>query len=124
MDSVLPILNFFLLAVIVVLLLILVRKASQTNAVLVSRLEAFEKAQERTERTLREEVANNRDELSKSAREQLQELTEAFKTLGDSAIQRMTDFASLQQRQLEAFSDRLNSFARANNEQLEGQRTP
>ncbi len=123
MDSVLPILNSILLIAAVILLLILVRKTSHTNAVLTSRLEAFEKAQERTERAVREEVANNRDELGKSAREQRQELTESFKTLGDSAIQRMTEFAGLQQKQLEAFSDRLSSFARANSEQLDGLRT-
>ena len=39
-----------------------------------------------TERAVREEVAQSRDELGKAAREQRQELTEAFKTFGDSVV--------------------------------------
>jgi DNA recombination protein RmuC len=124
MDSVLSILNLALLVAVVIILLILARKAARTDAsVLASHFEAFEKAQERTERAVREEVADNREELGKSAREQRLELTESLKTLGDSAIQRMTEFAGLQQKQLEAFSDRLSSFARVNSEQLDGLRT-
>ncbi|MGZ3614795.1 MAG: hypothetical protein ACXU9X_12975 [Thermodesulfobacteriota bacterium] len=56
-----------LLLTAVVLLLTLLRKASQTNAaVLASRLDSFEKAQERIERAVREEVAQSRDELRPS----------------------------------------------------------
>jgi DNA recombination protein RmuC len=73
----------------------LLKKASQTNTVvLASRLDSFEKTQERIERAVREEVAQSRDELGKAAREQRQELTEAFKTFGDSVVQRMMDVAS------------------------------
>jgi len=112
-----------LLLAAVVLLLMLLRKSSQTNAaVLASRLDSFEKTQERIERAVREEVAQSRDELSKAAREQRQELTEAFKTFGDSVVQRMMDVASLQKGQLEAFSSQLGSFAKASGERLDGVR--
>ena len=99
---------FVLLLASVALLLMLLRKSPQADdTVLASRLDAFEKAQERTERAVREEVAQSRDELGKAAREQRQELTEAFKTFGDSVVQRMMDVASMQKGQLDAFSDQL-----------------
>jgi DNA recombination protein RmuC len=117
------ILNLALLAAAVIVLLILLKRSSQADApMLASRLDAFEKAQERIERAVREEVAQSRDELGKAAREQRQELTEAFKTFGDSVVQRMTDVANMQKGQLDAFSDQLASFAKASGERLDGVR--
>jgi DNA recombination protein RmuC len=112
-----------LLVAAVALLLMLLRKASEPAAAgLAIRLGAFEKAQERIERAVREEVAQNRHELGKTAREQRQELTEAFKTFGDSVVRRMMDVASMQKGQFEAFSDHLGSFAKASGERLDGVR--
>lgn len=112
-----------LLLAVVALLLVLLRKSSQADAsILSSRLDAFEKAQERTEHTVREEVAQNREELGRTAKEQRQELNEAFKTLGDTVAQRMADVAGIQKGQLEAFSGQLASFAQASGEKLDGVR--
>jgi len=112
-----------LLVATVALLLMLLKKASQAGtSVLASRLDAFEKAQERTERAVREEGAQSRDEQGKAAREQRQELTEAFKTFGDSVVQRMMDVASMQKGQLDAFSGQLTTFAKASGERLDGVR--
>ena len=123
MTIILLILTVVLLVAVVALLAMLLRKASQSNVSgLASRLDAFEKAQERTERAVREEVAQSRDELGKAAREQRQELTEAFKTFGDSVVQRMMDVASVQKGQLDAFSGQLGSFAKASGERLDGVR--
>ena len=121
MTDILLILAVVLLIAAVVLLLILVRKASRVD-LLASRLDAFEKAQERTERAVREEVAQSRDELGKAAREQRQELTEAFKIFGESVVQRMMDVAGMQKGQLDAFSSQLASFAMASGERLDGVR--
>jgi len=123
-TDILLIVTLILLVAAVALLLMLLRKASQADAlVLASRLDAFEKAQERTERAVREEVSQSRDELGKAAREQRQELTEAFKTFGDSVVQRMMDVANMQKGQLDAFSGQLGSFAKASGERLDGVRT-
>ena len=121
MTDILLIVAVVLLIAAVGLLLMLLRKPSQVD-VLASRLDAFEKAQERTERAVREEVAQSRDELGKAAREQRQELTEAFKIFGDSVVQRMMDVASMQKGQLDAFSSQLASFAKASGERLDGVR--
>ena len=124
MTDILLFLASALLVGVVIGLFVVVRRSSQSDVrVLASRLDAFEKAQERTERAVREEMAQSRDELGKAAREQRQELTEAFKTFGDSVVQRMTDVASMQKGQLDAFSGQLASFAKASGERLDGIRT-
>ncbi len=122
MTNVLLILTVVLLVAGVVLLFMLLRRTSHTDPVVASRLDAFEKAQERIERAVREEVALSRDELGRAARDQRQELTDAFKTFGDSVVQRMTDVANTQQERLEAFSDHLSAFAKASGERLDGVR--
>ena len=123
MSDVLLIVTLILLGVAVVLLLTLLRKSSQADvSILGPRLDAFEKAQERTERAVREEVAQSRDELSKAAREQRQEITEAFKAFGDSVVQRMMDAANMQRGRLDDFAGQLGSFAKASGERLDGVR--
>jgi DNA recombination protein RmuC len=122
-TDILLLVGIVLLLIVVVLLIILLRRSSQSaSSVLSSRLDAFEKAQERTEHTVREEVAQNRGELSKTAREQRQELTEAFKIFGDSVIKRMMDVANMQKGQLDAFSTQLATFAKASGERLDAVR--
>jgi DNA recombination protein RmuC len=84
MTDILMILTVVLVIVSVLILLILLRKASQADAVNpAARLDAIEKAQERTEHAVREEVARSRNELSHAAREQRQELAQSLKTFGD-----------------------------------------
>jgi len=122
-TDILLIVNLVFLVVTVVLLIILFRKAAQSDtSLLVPRLDGFEKAQERTERAVREEVAQSRDEQGKAAREQRQELTEAFKTFGDSVVQRMLDVSNIQKGQLDVFSGQLASFAKSNGEKLDAVR--
>ena len=117
------IVTLVLLVVVVALLLLLLVKISKAgNPMLDSRLDAFEKAQERTERAVREEVAKSREELGKAAREQRQELTEAFKVFGDTSGKRMMEAASVQKAQLDAFSSQLAAFTKASVERLDGVR--
>jgi DNA recombination protein RmuC len=71
---------------------------------------------------VKEEIALNRGELGKAASEQRQELSAAFKTLGDSVGQRINDVASLQKAQLEAFAAQLTAFANTISEKLDGSR--
>jgi DNA recombination protein RmuC len=122
-TEILSIVNVIAMCAVAVLLLLMLRKTSNTGSpALDSRLNAFEKAQERTERAVREEVAKNRDELNKTAREQRQELTEAFKGFGDSVVKRMLEVATMQKGQLEIFSGQLGSFSQVSGEKLDGAR--
>lgn len=112
-----------LLLVILVLLIVLVRGSGRTDApALSARLDVLQSIQERAEQTLRGEMAQNRDEWNKTAREQRQELTEAFKAFGDSVAQRMGDVAATQKGQLETFSSHLASFATASGERQDRMR--
>ncbi len=123
MTNILLILTIILLFIVVAILLMLLKKSSQTDAsVLTSRLDVFEKTQERTERAVREEVAQSRNEMSKAAREQRQELIDALKTFGDSVIKQMMDVASMQKGQLDVFSNQLATFAKASGERLDAVR--
>jgi DNA recombination protein RmuC len=117
---ILLIVTIVLLVATVALLLLLLKKASQDNiATLPSRLEAFERAQERSERAVREEVTRNRDEQGRAAKEQRQELNEAFKTFGDSATQRMGELANAQTAKLETMSSLIAKLSDSNEKKLE-----
>src|SRR3954451_3501601 len=117
MTEIQPLVTLLLLITAVVLLIVLLWKAPPSDvSSLPSRFDAFEKGQERTERTVREEVAQSRDELGKAGRDQRQELTEAFKTFGDSVVQLMMNVASIQKAQVDAFSENLASFAKESGE--------
>jgi DNA recombination protein RmuC len=112
-----------LLAVVVVLMLVLLGKVTRSDpAALFTRLDAFDKMQERTEHAVRDEVARSREESGKTAREQRLELTESFKTFGDSVVQRMMEAAVTQRGQLDAFSEQLAAFAKASGERLDAVR--
>ncbi|XUX00010.1 MAG: DNA recombination protein RmuC [Dehalogenimonas sp.] len=124
MTDILLILILTLLVISTIFLVILLAKTNKTgNGALAPRLEVFEKSLERTERAVREEATQNREEQNKAAREQRQELMEAFKSFGDSVIQRMTDVANVQKVQLDAFSGQLTTFAKASGERLDAVRT-
>jgi DNA recombination protein RmuC len=112
-----------LVAVLLFLFLILKKVSPQIDgSVLLSRLDAFEKGQVRTESMIREEMAKGREELSRTAREQRQELTAAFATLGDSVVQRMKDVAGVQKVQLETMSTVIGRLADSNEKKLEALR--
>ncbi|MBF0563689.1 MAG: DNA recombination protein RmuC [Nitrospirae bacterium] len=101
----------------------ILRKVSHVDApALFSRLDAFEKAQERSERMVRDEVALSRNELGKAAQAQRQELSESFKTFGDSVMRTMVEVANLQKVQLDDFSAKLTAFAKMSGERLDGVR--
>ncbi len=110
----------FLLVAVIIILIILLKKSPEAGLpMLTSHFDAFDKAQERVERVIREEVAQNRDELGKAAKEQRQELTEAFKTFGNSVIQRIVDVAGIQKAQLEAMSTAIEKLSESNEKKLE-----
>jgi DNA recombination protein RmuC len=123
LTDILMILAIVLLLVVAALLLMLLKKASKAAELeIASRFDVFEKTQERTERAVREEISQSRDELSKSAREQRQELTGIFKTFGDSVIQRILDAANMQKDQLEAMSSAIWKLSDSNERKLESVR--
>lgn len=75
---------------VVVLLLVILRKVFQTDSsLIVTRLDAFEKTQERTETAVKEEAAQSRDEMGKAAREQRQELASQLASFAKASGERL-----------------------------------
>lgn len=124
MTDILLFLALALLVIIAVLVVMLLKKSAPVDsaAVISARLDSFEKAQERTERVVREEIAQSRDESGKAGREQRQELMEAFKTFGTAVAQRISDGVNTQKGQLDTFSAQLAAFAKASSQQLDAGR--
>ena len=119
-----------LLCIILLLLLALLRKLDQQMKLaqsdaftLLSRFDQSDKAQERTERAMREEIATNREEYGAAAREQRREQSEALKQFGDSMAVRIMDIASLQKMQLDTFSNQLDAFVKGNSAEMLAVRT-
>ncbi len=113
-----------LLGVTVALLVALLRrKGGAEGAALEARLEGFERAQERMERTVKEEAGRGREEMARGAREQRAELAEAFERLGEAMGQRAAEGAAAQEKRLREFSEQLTAFAKASGERLDALRT-
>jgi len=69
-------------------------------APLTSRIEGVERAQERAERGLREEIARGREDASREAREFRQEVRDSLKNTGDSLVQSVTLMSANQSAEL------------------------
>lgn len=80
---------------------------------------SIEKNQERLERSVKEEIANNRQEAGISARQGREEFSGALKTFTDTFLSRMTEIAILQKNQLDAFAQQLSVLTRMNEQKLD-----
>lgn len=107
------------LAVLGCLVVLLTRKSGSDISQLDERLGGIEKAQERTERTFREDLARGREESAASAREDRQELQSAFKALWDSMHKQMASMAELQRNHLEGLTNQLTALTQSNEQKLE-----
>ncbi len=106
-------------AILVILRSIRARPAQDEAGVLLPRLEAFERAIERIERSVREEIISNREESSRLLREQRQEMASSFAVLGESLAQRAAEARHAQSAQLEAFASQVGALTRSSGEKLD-----
>ena len=84
MTEILLYVNLALLVIAVTLLLVSRKASPLDTATLLTRLDSLERSQERTERAIREEVAQSRGEMGRASREQRQELSRAMGLLSDA----------------------------------------
>jgi DNA recombination protein RmuC len=111
-DTFLILLTALNIGILILLVLLLLRGPGNKIAQLESRLDAI---QERTEKVLRDEIARNRDETAKSAKD----LRDEMGNFKDSLINSMTNIAGLQKNQLDTFSENLNKLTMSNENRLE-----
>ena len=115
MTEVFVILATLLSAAAVVLLVVLLKKSgSASRDVELARMESLERAIERSERGLRDELARLREELLQQSREGREEQNTALRGFGDSMLRRMTEIAGLQKGQLDTFAEQLATLTRMN----------
>ena len=121
MDLYLQIANLIILLILVVLLV--KQKAPQTDSSLNTlKFDSFEKALVDTERTVKEEIAQSREEFGRLAGEQRQELSTSFITLSETVVQRITENSDRQKEQLKNFSEQLITFADKSGMRLDAHR--
>jgi DNA recombination protein RmuC len=90
-----------LLLVCAALLVVLLRRAGGADgAVLDARLATVTQAQERAERTLREELARSREEASREGNQLRGEVAGSVKSMGDTVFQHLGTLSTAQQEQL------------------------
>jgi DNA recombination protein RmuC len=107
------------LATLVMLVLLLLRRKDPVTLALDAQFEGLEKANERTERGVREELSRNREESAGSGRQLREEVGKLLNTLGHQVLSRMGDSAQLQKGQLESFAGNLKTLTELNVKQLE-----
>jgi DNA recombination protein RmuC len=96
------------LNVVIIILLILILVRGKSGRPGQDLLQAVERGQEKLERSVRLEIAENRQENSTTQRQ-----------FSDSVLARMSDIASLQTRQLEAFAKQLMTLTQSNDQKLD-----
>jgi len=101
MDIIAPVILIILL-IITVLQLWQLRRSSVDWTPLVGKLDALRDAQERTDRSLRDELARSRAETQSHSQQERSELAGSLTSFGDSVQTRMTDIAKMQNDQIES----------------------
>ena len=104
----------FLLLVVGLLAVLLARPPGPDLGPIQQTLLTAEKSYERTERTVCDEIARSREEMTGGLRQSRQELAGSVKAFNDSVIKGMTGMAETQQRQLEAVTGQLSRLTESN----------
>ena len=118
-QALLYILILLALANISLLLFLLARTYRTGQADAGGRFDALERAQERFERSLREEIARNREESATADKEARQEITSSFRSFTDAVLRRLAESAEGEKRQLDIFSGQLKTLTDHNIQKLD-----
>jgi DNA recombination protein RmuC len=123
MLDVLPVISLLLIAGAVVLLSMLLKRSPDAKLLqLENQLSSLEKTQERTERTLKEEIATNREETTVNSKQLREEVGNSLKSFNDSLLTQMTRISELQEGRFKTFSSQLADLTQTNEQKLEKMR--
>ena len=126
METMLAVGIVVLVAAVLIVQVLVLRKKTSPPLDLVplnARTEAIERAQERTERGLREEIGRNREEASRDANDLRQSIQAALATFSSGIRDEIGAMSSAQKAQLEVFGAQLGELNRAVDERLGSLRT-
>ncbi len=106
------------LLLIAALIVVLLRRGTG-DALIAACLENLERGQERSERTLREEIAKNREESGTHARQLREEVNASLKGMNDTVVKSLGGISEIQQNRLEAFSNHLGKLTESIEKKLD-----
>lgn len=119
----LSIILLVLVAGAVTMLVLLLKRSPNTKLLqFENQLSSLEKNQERTERTLKEEIAKNREETTSNSKQLREEVSHSLKSLNDSLLKQMTGISELQEGRFNTFSSQLANLTQTNEQKLEKMR--
>jgi DNA recombination protein RmuC len=113
-----------LLAVAVVLLILLLVRSSTNPALLQlqSKLQSLNENANRLDRSVREEIARNREEANTNSKQVREELSASFNSFGGGIRGQMSDISAMQKSQLDVFSEQLSTLTQGTEQKLERMR--
>ena len=103
----------------ILLIILLSRNPNSRLSRLEGEVSAIVKIQERTERTVREEISLNRDEANSTAKQTREEMNGRLNSSSEALLSRMSEIASLQKNQLDTFSTQLSRLTLTNEDKLD-----
>src|SRR3989337_1848641 len=103
-EFLLIILTVLVVGAVILLIVLLIRSSNTKLLQFETQLASFEKNQEKTERTLKEEIAQNREEAGNSSKQLREEVSNSLKSFNDLLLNQMTKIATMQKDQLDIFS--------------------
>ncbi len=103
-------------------LMLLLRKSSIDFTPVQPRFDSLDKAQERLEKALREELARNREESSANSRQGREEISNTLTSFANSLQSRMAEISGLQKNQLDSFAKQLMALTQTNEQRLDKMR--
>ena len=110
------------LAIIIALQLWQSKRSAVDLSPLASKLDVLQNLQERTDRSVRDEIAKFRVEIQAQAHQERAELSGSLKSFGDSVQKSMAEIAGLQRCQLEGFAAQLALLTTMNEQKMEAVR--
>ena len=116
-----PLLIFIavLIAGAVILLIILFTRSPSTKLLqLESQLASFEKTQDRLERSLKEEIIQNREETTSNSKQLREELNNTLTSSNNSLLNNMNNVAGQQKNLLDTFATQLVTLTASNEDKL------
>ncbi|NWF51881.1 MAG: DNA recombination protein RmuC [Nitrospirae bacterium] len=123
MVEYLLIILIIMVAGVLILLFTFLKQSVNTKLLQIEiQLASFEKIQEKTEKTLKEEMAQNREETNTNSKQLREEVSISLKSFNESLLNQMTAIATLQKNQLETFSKQITNLTQTNEQKLEKMR--
>jgi DNA recombination protein RmuC len=102
----------------ILLIILFLRNPQAVNKEIATQFAVIERNQDRLERSLKDEISKNREEMVLSAKALRQEVSSSLLTLNESMMRRLSESLQSQLGQLDSFSKQLQLMTQANEERL------